>query len=98
MSDLDELYQMLILEHNRVLYGNRKQFMRQLAEVPDKPGEIVEKAQKLMAAPSEERAREFYDLVMGFREWPTAPEGAWARFGRDRETNWLTGPASLADS
>jgi predicted nucleotidyltransferase len=36
--------------------------------------------------------------VMGFKEWPTPPEGHWVRFQRDRETNWRNGPAALADS
>jgi predicted nucleotidyltransferase len=88
----------LILAHNRVLYGNRKQFMRQLADAPEKPEGMVERAEELMAAPTVARARAFHDLVFSFREWPAAPEGAWARFSRDRETNWLAGPAALADS
>ncbi|HET8569450.1 MAG TPA: nucleotidyltransferase domain-containing protein [Candidatus Limnocylindria bacterium] len=88
----------LILAHNRILFGNRKQFMAQLAAAVDKPEGIVERAQELMRTPSRDRARAFHDLVMGFREWPAAPEGPWARFGRDRETSWLTGPPALADS
>jgi predicted nucleotidyltransferase len=87
----------LILAHNRVLYRNRKQFMRQLADAPEKPEGMVAQAQALMAAPSIAGARAFYDLVVGFREWPAAPEGAWARFSLDRETNWLSGPPSLPD-
>jgi predicted nucleotidyltransferase len=87
-----------ILEHNRILYGNRKQFMSQLAAAPDKPEGMVEAAQELMRAPSIARARAFNDLVMGYREWPAAPEGPWSRFGRDRETNWVEGQAALAES
>lgn len=88
----------LLLAHNRVLYGNRKQFMRQLADAPDKPDDIVARAEELMAAPTIARAQAFHDLVISFRDWPAAPEGAWARFSRDRETNWLAGSAALADS
>lgn len=98
----------LILAHNRVLYGNRKQFMRQLTEAAEKPTEMVDLAQELMRTPgtkqqqprgwASEKAREFSDLVMGFRDWPAAPEGPWARYGRDRETNWIDGSPALADS
>lgn len=88
----------LILEHNRILYGNRKQFMAQLASAAEKPESMVEAAQELMRAPSIARARAFYDLVMAYRDWPVAPEGPWSRFSRDRETNWVEGQAALADS
>lgn len=88
----------LILAHNHILFGNRKQFMQQLAAAADKPEGIVERAQELMRTPSEARAHAFYELVIGFRDWPAAPEGPWARFQRDRETNWLNRPAALADA
>ena len=88
----------MILEHNRILYGNRKQFMSQLATAAEKPDGIAQAAQELMRAPSIARAREFYELVMGYRDWPAAPEGPWSRFSRDRETNWFDGQAALADS
>lgn len=88
----------LILAHNHILFGNRKQFMQQLAAAADKPEGIVERAQGLMRMPNEDRARAFYELVIGFREWPAAPEGPWERFQRDRVTNWLNGPVALADA
>jgi predicted nucleotidyltransferase len=87
----------LILAHNRDLYGNRKQFMRQLADAAEKPRRFVEAAQELMKAPSIAGAHAFYDEVMGFRPWPAAPEGPWARYVKDRETNWLTDVPALAD-
>jgi predicted nucleotidyltransferase len=88
----------LVLAHDRILYGNRKQFMRQLADAPSKPPGMIEMAQALMAAPTIARAHELYDLVMAWRDWPVAPEGAWARYSRDRETNWVHGAPALADS
>ena len=88
----------LVLAHNRILFPNRKQFMRVLATAPEKPDGMVELADRLMAAPSIALAQEFHDLVVGFAEWPAPPEGHWSRFSRDRETNWRTGPPALADS
>lgn len=88
----------LLLEHNRILYGNRKQFMAQLAAAPEKPEGLVEAAQELTRAPSIARAQAFFDLVMGYRDWPADRHGPWSRFSRDRETNWVDGQAALADS
>ena len=88
----------LILAHNRILFPNRKQFIRALAAAAEKPDGIVDLAQDLMRAPSIARAKLFYDAVMGFRDWPVPTEGHWARFQIDRETNWRRGPTALADS
>jgi hypothetical protein len=88
----------LILAHNRILFPNRKQFMRALASASEKPDGIVDLAQGLMGAPSIARAKRFYDAVMDFRDWPVPTEGHWARFSLDRETNWRRGPTALADS
>jgi len=55
-------------------------------------------ADALRMAPSIANAQRFHDAVMGFRDWPQAPEGAWARFQIDRETNWREGRPALADS
>jgi hypothetical protein len=88
----------LILAHNRMLFPNRKQFMRVLASAPDKPDGMVELAEALVRTPSIALARRFYDVVMNFKEWPVPPEGHMGRFQRDRETNWRKGAAALADS
>lgn len=88
----------LILAHNRVMFANRKQFIEQLRSVTEKPEGMVEQAQELMRAPSIARAHAFYELVMGFRDWPAPPEGPWTRNQRDRVTNWLQGAPALADS
>jgi predicted nucleotidyltransferase len=88
----------LILAHNRMLYPNRKQFMRALESAPDKPDGMIELAEELMRAPSIASARRFFDIVMTFKEWPVPPEGHMGRFQRDRETNWRNGPTALADS
>jgi len=88
----------LILAHNRILFPNRKQFMRVLAATPERPDDLITLADALMTGPSIANARRFYDAVMGFQAWPEAPEGPWARFQLDRETNWRDGTAALGDS
>jgi predicted nucleotidyltransferase len=88
----------LILAHNRILFPNRKQFIRVLATAPERPDGVMEMADALMTAPSIANAKRFHDAVMDFHDWPQAPEGPWARFQIDRETNWRAGRAALADS
>jgi hypothetical protein len=88
----------LILAENRVLFANRKQFINQLSEAPEKPEDLVPNMQALMRNPTIEGARKIYDMVMGFRDWPQPPEGPWDRFGRDRESHWLAGWVPIADS
>jgi len=88
----------LILAYNRILFPNRKQFIRILATAPEQPEGLMDMADALMMAPSIAKAKRFHDAVMGFRDWPQAPEGAWARFQIDRETNWREGRPALADS
>lgn len=88
----------LILAENRILFPNRKQFMAMLERAPRKPAGLVELARELSARPSIELAQRFYDSVMSFADWPVPTEGHWARFGKDRETNWRTGRPALADS
>jgi hypothetical protein len=88
----------LILAHNRMLYPNRKWFMRELERAPDKPAGIVELAQQLLVQPSIALAKAFCELILGFQQWPQPPEGALARFQSDRELSWRQGRAPLADS
>lgn len=88
----------LILAENRILFPNRKQFIATLERAPRKPDGFVDLARELSARPSLSLAKRFYDSVMSFKEWPVPTEGHWARFGKDRETNWRTGRPALADS
>lgn len=88
----------LILAENRILYPNRKQFMAALERAPRKPEGFVDLARELSAHPTIPLAQRFYDSVMSFADWPVPAEGHWSRFGQDRETNWLTGRAALAES
>ncbi|HEU5101118.1 MAG TPA: nucleotidyltransferase domain-containing protein [Roseiflexaceae bacterium] len=88
----------LILAHNRMLYPNRKWFMREFERAPDKPAGIVELARQLLQQPSIALATTFCERMLQFQAWPQATEGALARFQNDREFNWRQGSVPLADS
>lgn len=88
----------LILAENRILFPNRKHFIASLERAPRKPDGLVDLARELSAHPSIALAQRFHDSVMSFADWPVPPEGHWARFSKDRETNWRTSRPALADS
>lgn len=87
----------LILAYNRMLYPNRKQFLRQLDLAPEKPAEMLALMDALLRRPSIANARAFYDAILGFADWPHPKEGAWERYARDSERHWLGGRAPVAD-
>jgi hypothetical protein len=87
----------LILAHNRMLYPSRKWFMRELARAPEQPPGLLDLAERLIRTPGIAHGRAFCDAVLNFAPWPQPAEGAMARFQRDRELNWRSGPAPLAD-
>lgn len=87
----------LILAHNRMLYPNRKWFMRELARAPERPPGLVGLAERLLRTPSIAHAQAFCDTVLNFAPWPRPPEGTMARFQRDRELHWRSGTAPLAE-
>jgi hypothetical protein len=88
----------LILAHNRMLYPNRKWFLRELERAPAKPAGIVELAKQLLARPSIADATAFCDRILQFQPWPEPPEGVLERFQNDRELFWREHGAALADS
>lgn len=87
----------LILAHNRMLYPNRKWFLRELERAPKKPADLLAQATALLTRPGIPTATAFRDSVLQFRDWPQPPEGAMARFQHDRELVWRYGLAPLAD-
>jgi hypothetical protein len=88
----------LILAYNRMLYPNRKWFLREFERAPDKPAGIVELARHLLVQPSIALAQAFCDQIADFADWPQPPEGAMARFQNDSELQWRWGRPPLADS
>jgi hypothetical protein len=88
----------LILAHNRMLYPNRKWFLREFERAPDKPDGIIELAKALLTQPSIPSATSFCQRILQFQPWPQPAEGALARFQNDRELHWRSSSAALADS
>jgi hypothetical protein len=87
----------LLLAHNRILYPGRKWFMRQLECAPQKPAGLLALATDLLRHPGIAPAETFCAAIAAFNDWPQAPEGAMARFQRDRELLWRIGIPPLAD-
>ncbi len=88
----------LILAHNRMLYPNRKLFLRELERAPDKPYGLIELATTLLEHPGIRSASAFCETILEFADWPQPPEGSMARFQHDRELQWWWGTPTLADS
>lgn len=87
----------LILAHNRVLYPYHKWVMTELRRVQDKPENMVEMAEALLAHPSRDAAEQFADLVLNFIPWEAPPEGWPMRFMNDVEWTWRTGRPAVED-
>jgi len=88
----------MILAHNRVLYPYHKWFMNELRRAPEKPDNLMELMETLLAHPCKAHADQFCDTILKFTEWPTPSEGWPARFMQDSEWNWRSGHTPLADS
>jgi predicted nucleotidyltransferase len=85
----------LVLAHNELLYPYHKWFMRVLEQAPDKPPGLVDAMRALCREPSAAAASAFYELVNGFRAWPTGGVGWGEHFIRDTELTWLDGRAAI---
>jgi hypothetical protein len=88
----------LILAHNRILFPYHKWFMYELRRAPDRPADLVERAEALLARPGKETAQAFRDCVIGFRDWGVTHRQAFARFIIENEWNWRAGRPPLGDS
>jgi len=86
----------LILAHNETLYPYHKWFLRVLADVPDRPADLLERIAALHRQPNAENAFAFYDCVARFRAWEC--ERVWpVQFMLDSELNWLDGHTPVDD-
>jgi predicted nucleotidyltransferase len=89
----------LILAENEVLYPFHKWFLRVLEGVEEKPEGLMECINRVIEDPSEANVEEFYEMVMGFREWEVKhPPGRWGtQFMLDNELTWMTGNTPVDD-
>lgn len=87
----------LILAHNRILYPYHKWFMTALAQAPEKPADLLERMDALLAAPGKQLADQLVERVMRFTAWETPPAGWPSRFMEDTEWAWRRGAGPVAD-
>jgi hypothetical protein len=87
----------LLLAHNRVFFPYYKWFIQVLEETPNRPADLIEKIDAVVAQPCAETAEAFYQCVKNFTAWEQPPEGWPARFMRDTEWSWRCGCAGIED-
>lgn len=87
----------LILAENKTLYPFHKWFLRVLAEVDNKPADIMKTIDQLMNAPDQERINQFYQNIKDFKDWPQS-DLRWPNiFMQDTELTWLDDKTPVAD-
>jgi predicted nucleotidyltransferase len=87
----------LILAHNRILFPYHKWFMRELRSVPEKPADLIDGLERLLAEPCLDNANAVLACAANFREWEKPARDAAAQFMEESEWNWREGRAPVAD-
>ena len=87
----------LILAHNRILYPYHKWFVHELERAADKPDDLTEKLDHLLAEPGRDNATAVLAAVMNFRDWEQPSNGFAGQFMEDSEWHWRRGPAPVGD-
>lgn len=87
----------LILAHNRILFPYHKWFMHELRRVPEKPDDLIDLLERLLAEPCLDHANAVLACVANFREWEKPEKDASAQFMEESEWNWREGRAPVAD-
>ncbi len=87
----------LILAYNRILFPYHKWVTAYVQRAPEKPEQLVERAEQLLQAPSREGVDAFINSILKFREWEMPPKGWPNRFMQDTELTWLNGRPPVED-
>jgi hypothetical protein len=87
----------LILAHNRTLFPYHKWLPRTLESVPDKPRDLMDLFNRLLDAPTGDRAAALFERVRNFRDWGVSDLDAYTWFMTDVEWAWMSGKAPLED-
>ncbi len=87
----------LILAHNRILFPYHKWFMHALRAAPEKPDDLIDGMERLLAKPCLENANPVLASVANFRDWEKPLHSTSAQFMEDSEWNWREGLAPVAD-
>ena len=65
--------------------------------VADRPDDLVEMLERLLAEPDRAHATAVLASVMGFRDWEQPAAGFAGQFMKDSEWHWRSGPAPVGD-
>lgn len=87
----------LILEYNRILFPNHKWLIDKLRQAPEKPDNMLDLADQLLANPTKEAAQAFRDCINNFRDWGIEYMSALVTFVEDTEWAWRTRRPPLSD-
>lgn len=89
----------LTLAHNRTLYPFHKWVLRVVEDVPDRPADLLERIDALLAAPDQDQVDSLASTVLEhFGHDPAEVDRTWGtRFLLDTELTWQRGGAPVDD-
>ena len=87
-----------ILAHNRLLYPSHKWFRTMVERAPERPGDLLERMDAALAAPSAEHAELLTSAVVETVGVDVPLAEAASRFTEQSEWGWRRGPAALDES
>ena len=85
----------LFLAYNEILFPSHKWFMNSLAQVPNKPDDLLPLCDQLLDAPNKETAQALFDCVNDYRDWGIPFNEALTQFTTDFERRWREGRSAL---
>jgi predicted nucleotidyltransferase len=87
----------LILTHNELLYPFHKWFPRVLASAAEKPTDMIEKMEAMLASPHQDTIEPFFSSIKEFKQWETVPGGWPVQFVADSEWTWMDDKSAIED-
>ncbi|RCW54615.1 MULTISPECIES: nucleotidyltransferase domain-containing protein [Halanaerobium] len=87
----------LILAENECLYPFHKWFLRVLAEIEDKPDQLMKTIDDLMAIPDQKLVEKFYQVIKTYKNWVDTDINWPHQFMLDTELTWLEDKTPVAD-
>ena len=87
----------LLLAHNRQLFPYHKWLPRTLAEVPDKPADLMTHFDALLDEPCGRHANALFDRVRDYRDWGVSDLEAYTWFMTEVEWSWISETTPMED-
>ncbi len=87
----------LILAHNRRLFPYHKWLPRTLETVPDKPSDLMNRFNALLAKPCGDNATALFESVRDFQDWGVSDLDAYTWFMTDVEWSWMSDSTPIED-